>query len=107
MVRQQLLKVPGVQPAVETVYGRVHQYRTRRWVRTLRERDRRTIEALAGRRDLRLNVGSSSQHLDGWLSLDIRPSDDCLMMDATKPWPFAADSAEAVNSEHFIEHLTL
>jgi predicted SAM-dependent methyltransferase len=27
-------------------------------------------------------------------------------MDATKPWPFAANSAEAVNSEHFIEHLS-
>ena len=28
-------------------------------------------------------------------------------MDASKPWPFASASAQAINSEHFIEHLTL
>lgn len=72
------------------------------------ERDRRLVEELRGRTDLRLNVGSYSNHLDGWIDIDLNrdPEGRCFRMDATKPWPFGAGCAEAVNSEHFIEHLT-
>jgi predicted SAM-dependent methyltransferase len=106
-IKQALLTVPGVRPAVEGVYGGINRRRQRRWQREIEERDRRTVRSLAGRRDLRLNVGSSGNHLDGWLSIDIRPDEVCFGMDATKPWPFESGSAEAINSEHFIEHLTL
>jgi predicted SAM-dependent methyltransferase len=71
-------------------------------------RDRRLVVSLRGRRDLRINVGSSSSTLEGWINVDLLrdPEGRCIRMDATKPWPFPAGSAEAVNSEHFIEHLT-
>lgn len=71
-------------------------------------RDRRLLESLRGRHDLRINVGSSSSTLDGWINVDLLrdPEGRCLRMDATRPWPFEAGSAEAVNSEHFIEHLS-
>jgi predicted SAM-dependent methyltransferase len=71
------------------------------------ERDRRWVESLRGRRDLRLNVGSSSHHLDGWISVDILrdPEGRCLRMDARQPWPFDDGSAQAVASEHVIEHI--
>ena len=74
----------------------------------LAARDRRTIAGLRGRTDLRINVGSSSSALQGWLNVDLLrdPEGRCLRLDATKPWPLEAGSAEAVNSEHFIEHLS-
>jgi predicted SAM-dependent methyltransferase len=74
-----------------------------------RARDRELLKRLAGRTDLRLNFGSSSQHLEGWISIDLKPDPEgiCFTMDATRPWPFEPGSAEAINSEHFIEHLSL
>jgi predicted SAM-dependent methyltransferase len=107
VIKRRLLAVPGVQPAVEAAYRQVHRRRERRRQREIAERDRRTLAGLKGRKDLKLNVGSSDNHLDGWLSIDIRADEHCFGMDASKPWPFESGSAEAVNSEHFIEHLEL
>jgi predicted SAM-dependent methyltransferase len=87
-----------------------------RWRDRLREyrnewraaaRDRELLEALRGRTDLRINVGASSSHIEGWLNADLLrdPEGRCIRMDATQPWPFESGSAEAVNSEHFLEHL--
>lgn len=71
------------------------------------ERDRRWVASLRGRTDLRLNIGSSGEHVDGWINADLLrdPNGRCLRMDATQPWPFDHGSAEAVNSEHVVEHL--
>ena len=74
----------------------------------LKRRDRCSLAALRERTDLRINVGSSSSVLDGWINIDLLrdPEGRCLRLDATKPWPFSPESAIAVNSEHFIEHLS-
>jgi predicted SAM-dependent methyltransferase len=71
-------------------------------------RDQRLVRTLRGRKDLRINIGSSSSALDGWINADLLrdPEGRCLRMDAAKPWPFPPRSAEVVNSEHFIEHLS-
>lgn len=106
-LKRRALAVPGVRRAVEGAYGRLNRRNERRRQREIEKRDRRTLADLAGRTDLRLNVGSSGNHLDGWLSIDIRADEHCFGMDAAKPWPFESGSAEAVNSEHFIEHLSL
>jgi predicted SAM-dependent methyltransferase len=73
----------------------------------LLERDRRWVASLRGRSDLRLNIGSSGEHVDGWINADLLrdPDGRCLRMDATRQWPFEDGSAEAVNSEHVVEHL--
>lgn len=107
MIKRFLLTVPGVRPTVEAAYGLANRRRDRRVRRQYAERDRRTLREVAGRTDLRLNVGASGNYLDGWLSIDIRADERCFYMDAAKPWPFTSGSAEAVNSEHFIEHLEL
>jgi predicted SAM-dependent methyltransferase len=72
-------------------------------------RDRHLLDSLRGRTDLRINVGASSSHLEGWLSADLLrdPEGRCIQMDATRPWPFESGSAMAVNSEHFVEHLEI
>jgi predicted SAM-dependent methyltransferase len=110
-LKQQVLRVPGARPVVEAVLSRLDRRRALREAERQRlaweERDRRTLAELQGRTDLRLNVGSSGNALDGWLSIDIRPDDDCFGMDAAQSWPFETASAAAINSEHFIEHLTL
>ena len=84
-------------------------HRTRETVREVRasRRDRELVRSLRGRTDLRINVGSSSVHLEGWLSADLLRDPDarCIRMDVTEPWPFEAGSADAVNSEHFVEHV--
>jgi len=107
VIKRLILAVPAVRPAVEAAYRRERRRRERRRQREIEERDRRTVAELAGRTDLRLNVGSSGNHLAGWLSIDIRADDHCFGMDAAKPWPFETGAAEAVNSEHFVEHLSL
>jgi predicted SAM-dependent methyltransferase len=83
--------------------------RARRAERAATARDRRILRSLAGRSDLRINVGSSSLHLDDWVSTDLRRDLEgrCIRMDATEPWPFESNSAIAVNSEHFIEHVAV
>src|SRR4051794_300186 len=35
------------------------------------ERDRRRLESLAGANDLRLNIGSSNMHVEGWINADL------------------------------------
>jgi predicted SAM-dependent methyltransferase len=77
--------------------------------RILTARDRRTLASLDGRDDLRLNVGSSHAYVDGWINVDVGRDAEgrVFRMDAAETWPFATASAEAVNSEHFVEHLTL
>jgi predicted SAM-dependent methyltransferase len=69
--------------------------------------DRKRLAELRGRRELRINMGSSSSHLDGWISVDLLgdPEGVAIRFDGAKPWPLDAGSAEAINSEHFLEHL--
>jgi predicted SAM-dependent methyltransferase len=105
-----LRRIPGaglVLDARVAVRDRRSSNAARRREEALVERDRRWIASLRGRTGLRLNIGSSSQHLDGWISVDILrdPEGRCLRMDATQPWPFDDGSAEAVASEHVIEHV--
>jgi predicted SAM-dependent methyltransferase len=71
------------------------------------ERDAQWVASLRGRSDLRLNIGASGEHVEGWINADLERDLDgrCLRMDATEPWPFDDGAAQAVNSEHMIEHL--
>jgi predicted SAM-dependent methyltransferase len=102
--RRRVLRVPGARTAVEAVY----RARNEAWRRLRIRRDGAELKRLSsGRRDLRLNIGASGNHLDGWLSLDLRPDDVCLGMNAARTWPLDSGSAEAINSEHFIEHLSI
>jgi predicted SAM-dependent methyltransferase len=105
-----LRRVPGLslalngRLAVQAARGR---HAARRREERLVERDRRWVQALAARRDLRINVGSSDQHVEGWISADIArdPEGRCLRMDATQPWPFGSEVARAITTEHMIEHI--
>jgi len=70
-------------------------------------RDRERLAQLRDRQDLRINMGSSSARIDGWINVDLLgdPEGVAIRFDGAKPWPLPDGCAEAVNSEHFLEHL--
>jgi predicted SAM-dependent methyltransferase len=74
--------------------------------RSTRRRSETAFKELSGRRGLLLDVGTSSTHLPGWVSLDVQPDDRALYLDATARWPLPDACAAAVRSEHMVEHLT-
>jgi predicted SAM-dependent methyltransferase len=105
-----LRRVPGAALVLDVrLVARAARARraAQRHEQALVERDRAWLASWEGRRDLRINVGSSSRHVDGWVSVDILrdPEGRCLRMDATQPWPFASGAAVAIASEHVIEHI--
>ncbi len=76
----------------------------RRWNRRRRGRGRADQRPRRGGIDRRLHVGSGSQHLDGWINLDIRPLPGVdVVVDVTRGLAFS--DIDAVFAEHFLEHL--
>lgn len=56
---------------------------------------------------LKLQVGTGTTPLKGWLNSDIvRTSDKIILLDVTKPFPFDYNSFDYIFSEHLIEHIT-
>jgi predicted SAM-dependent methyltransferase len=105
-----LRRVPGGRVPLDArnaVRARRRQMAAARREAELVERDRAWVASLRDRRDLRLNIGSSGEHVAGWINADLLrdPDGRCLRMDATERWPFDDGAAEAINSEHVIEHL--
>ena len=66
------------------------------------------IEAYLRSHDIRkVQLGSGSSRLEGWLNTDIEPGGDGLAyLDATKRFPFEDGSVHYIFSEHVIEHLS-
>lgn len=53
----------------------------------------------------KLQIGSLTNVLSGWLNSDILPSHEVLHLDATKKFPFADGQFHYVYCEHMIEHI--
>ena len=100
-----------VAAAGSQVSSRWHRRQARlteeRRLASLAERDSALLAELTPRDDLKINVGSSDSVLEGWVNVDLRASDASIQMDASSEWPFRDASVVAVNSEHFLEHLTV
>jgi predicted SAM-dependent methyltransferase len=61
---------------------------------------------------IKLNFGTGgnpNSPLTGWLNSDLFAHFDIgvIRVDVTQPFPFPNNSADYINSEHFVEHLTL
>jgi SAM-dependent methyltransferase len=53
----------------------------------------------------KLQVGSGTNFLAGWLNTDIYPSNNIIFLDATKKFPFNDCTFDYIFNEQFIEHL--
>lgn len=60
---------------------------------------------LESTREPKLQIGGGWHRLDGWLNTDLGLLQDIVRMDATKPFPFAAETFAYVYTEHMIEHV--
>ena len=55
----------------------------------------------------KLQIGSGSNHIPGWLATDIKPRSGVVAyLDAAKPFPMAEGTFDYVSSEHMIEHIS-
>jgi len=62
------------------------------------------IRRLAHERNLRIHIASGSNRIPGWVNVDAARGVD-VQMDLRRRLPFAADSAQLIFSEHFLDHL--
>ena len=53
----------------------------------------------------KLQIGSSTNALTGWLNSDIVPSRQIMYLDATKKFPFIDEQFHYIYIEHKIEHV--
>ncbi len=54
----------------------------------------------------KLQLGTSNNVLDGWLNTDLSPRHDSVVyLDATRRFPFDADTLDYIMAEHMIEHI--
>jgi predicted SAM-dependent methyltransferase len=56
-------------------------------------------------RSPKINIGSQTNYIDGWLNVDIFPFPGHVYMDVSKPWPIPDTVMTAALCEHMIEHV--
>jgi predicted SAM-dependent methyltransferase len=67
---------------------------------------RRRLALLRGRREVLVNVACGPQRLEGFVTLDLRPSDpDIIAWDSRRALPLGDGTARGIRIEHFIEHV--
>jgi SAM-dependent methyltransferase len=53
----------------------------------------------------KLNVGAGGNRIPGWLDVDFYPAPGVTFLNASKRWPFANATFDAILCEHMIEHI--
>jgi predicted SAM-dependent methyltransferase len=109
-VGRALRRVPGAAPLLDRRLRAIRRRaeRSEAKAQTARDQDAARLRALGARGGLRINVGCGPESVDGWVNVDIVCDwQGVLYMDATSaPWPLPDGCADAINSEHFIEHVS-
>jgi len=112
--REQLKRVPGLVPLLRAGrHARVRvqrtAYDTRFSAARFRTRDSRIDDYLRAHDVRKLQLGTGSNPMDGWLNTDIsdyRRRNEVVYLDARRSFPLPDASFDVVFCEHMIEHLT-
>jgi predicted SAM-dependent methyltransferase len=111
--KETLKRVPGLVPIVRS--GRDARAVVRRKAYDARfaagrfRRDPRIGEYLRAHDLRKLQLGTGSNPMDGWLNTDVadyRRRNEVVYLDARRPFPLPDSSFDLAFSEHMIEHLT-
>lgn len=71
-------------------------------------RNARLRRLYANNRGIKITLGTGTTIHPGWIDTDYRPlTSDVLYLNATKAFPFPANSVDYFHTEHMIEHLPL
>ena len=77
-----------------------------RATRAITGKNERLVAAyLKSEREPKLHIGAGDNDLSGWLNTELCPRGSEVFLDATKPFPFAANTFAFIYSEHMIEHI--
>jgi len=99
-MKKQLYKLFPVIPRVNLVIGQSL------YARKLKLNKQSTINNLSALRDIYVNVGCGDLGLDGWINIDYSNYANVThTFDCRKSLPLADNSAKAIYTEHFFEHL--
>jgi predicted SAM-dependent methyltransferase len=92
-------------PPIGVVWGglRAEYFRARAWQQRISYRPRH--REIRRQQWTKLQVGAGGNALSGWLNTDLRPGQQVLPVDATRPLPFLNGEFTYAFSEHMIEHL--
>jgi predicted SAM-dependent methyltransferase len=111
--KEGLKRVPGLVPVVRATRGaRTAATRAAEEARFAASRLRRDARVEAYLRDhevRKLQLGTGSNPMHGWLNTDVTDflrRNEVVYLDARKPFPLPDRSFDVVFSEHMIEHLT-
>jgi len=68
--------------------------------------ERLVAHYLKGEREPKLHIGAGDNDLPGWLNTELCPRGAEVFLDATRPFPFAANTFAFIYTEHMIEHIS-
>ena len=113
VVKQLLKSIPGAKTVATSVRGRRSRFlravEDARFVGSRRDRARRIAAYLHENSRRRLQLGTGSNPLPGWLNTDIvdfRRMREVVYLDVTRPFPLPTGAFDLVYCEHMLEHLT-
>lgn len=70
-----------------------------------RHNSRLISKYLAANSVRKLHLGCGYHRLTGWLNCDLDPMRDAILLDVTRPYPFADRTFDFIYCEHVIEHV--
>ena len=96
-----------IKPLIKQISPLVSAYWRMRKILWIIKRQNRLRLYLENSQVKKLQIGSSSNILEGWFNVDILPFyKGALFLDATQPFPFKDETFNYIFSEHMIEHIT-
>lgn len=85
----------------------LHKFKTDIWLAPYKKQSKKQIQSYVNKHNncIRLNIGSGSTLISGYLNGDIWPHPGTVYMNVSEKLPFDDQSVKFIKCEHMIEHL--